>query len=90
MFVTPITVAGLGTLVDSGICIGKYESNIEVRMLLLNQQVLLAVVTTEDTLGLNDDAIAKDEVRHVRPVLRRLHESNLLGLIFIGHASVIE
>jgi len=87
ILVAPISVTCLGTLVYSSVRIGEHEPYIQMGQLLLNEQMFLAVVGTEDALGLDDDTVPKNEVRCVGALLLRLNVGYAVGFVLIHDAT---
>ena len=57
MLLTPIRIGSLGSFGDLGSGAAEDEPDIEQRVLLLDQDVLLSILCEEATLALNDDAV---------------------------------
>ena len=57
MLLTPIRIGSLGSFGDLGFRAAEYESDIEEGPLLLNQKVLLPILSEEPALALDDNSV---------------------------------
>jgi len=62
MLLTPHGISGLGLLGDAGSGVTEDEPDVEVRVLLLDEDVLLSISGVEASFGFHDDAIGLAEV----------------------------
>lgn len=62
MLFAPVCIGGLAAFVDFVGGAAEDEPYVKVRILLFDEDVLLAVGGVKDTLCLDDDAVAQDEV----------------------------
>lgn len=65
IFGTPVRVCSIATLSDPVVRVREHEAKIEIRQLLLNPDMLLAIFYCQSTFGLNVNAIWQNEVRSV-------------------------
>ena len=57
MFLTPIRIGSLGSFGDLGSGAAEYKSYVKIRVLLLDQDMLLSILCEEATFALYDDAV---------------------------------
>ena len=62
MLFTPVCIGGLAAFVDFVGGAAEDEPYVKVRILLFDEDVLLAVGGVKDALCLNDDAVRQEEV----------------------------
>lgn len=60
--VAPHAVGGGRTLADASVGVGEDEPDVQIRLLLFDEQHLLAVFRDKPALGLDDDAVGQHEV----------------------------
>ena len=65
MLFAPVCIGGIAALVDFMGGAAEDEPYVKVRILLFDEDVLLAVGGVKDALCLDDDAVPQDEVRGV-------------------------
>lgn len=90
MLVTPHGVCRLGLLADACVWVGEYEPNIEVRPLVLDQDVLLSVGGDEAAFGFSDDPVNEDEVRGISRRSGRLEVADDVALVSKSHAFAVQ
>ena len=93
MLLTPVGVSSFGLLADAFFGSAEYEADVLLRMLLLDEQMLLPVSSEEPTLGLDYEFLAggtgfrsDDEVRSVTSNLCGSEILNDLILVFERHS----
>lgn len=69
MLLAPIRVGSFGSLRDLGPGVTEDKPNVEQRVLLLDQQMLLSVLGKEAALALNDNSVFQFEVWSVLGLL---------------------
>ena len=62
MLLTPHGISGLGLLGDAGSGVTEDEPDVEVRVLLLDEDVLLSISGVEASFGFHDDTVGQFEV----------------------------
>lgn len=65
VFDTPLSVSGSRLLVQLLVAVREDKTNIQFRVLSLDEQMLLTILNHEPSLGFNDDPIVQLEVRCV-------------------------
>lgn len=93
MLLTPVGVSSFGLLADALFGSAEHEANVLLRMLLLDEQMLLPVSSEEPALGLDYEFLAgrtvfrgDDEIRSVTSNLCRFEILNDLILVFERHS----